>query len=188
MKYKEVKPNVSQHVLKFDREEDENMFWRCNWARITLDHENYSMTATTDCGDYSYTWCATPDSESFLELMCRIDRWYLLDKIANRSDFNLEESKRKTIENLQYVDESYLPPYTNIEQMKNEINEIEIEDDRYFLTEVERITDDQLDSESIEIAMEYPKSAETFCEVFCDYLQPKLRDSLKNSSNLVYKQ
>lgn len=82
MKYKEIKPNITQHFFTFDSTEDKEMYWKCNWARINLDHDNYILSATSDCGDYTYQWCVTP-SESFLKLMCRIGSDYLLGKISS---------------------------------------------------------------------------------------------------------
>lgn len=46
---------------------------------------NYTMSIESDCGNYSYGWHPTPDSESFLHLLCRMDCGYLLGKLAERT-------------------------------------------------------------------------------------------------------
>lgn len=166
MQIKKIEPHLSVYSLHPDRGED--MCWRCTWARITLDHDNFTMSSVSDCGDYSYRWSVT-ESEPFLNLMCRIDKSYLMDKISSRSLFDLEKSKKETIENIRSC-------YSEKEDYKSAISEIKdienVGEEGFFIRASEIRW---LDFESIEVVKEYPPGAITFAELFIKYLQPELR-------------
>lgn len=166
MKSEIINPNILQIKLQFEREED--MYTRCMWARINLDNDNYSLTAETDCGSYSYYWRPT-DRESFLELMCRINKDYLLGKIANENVFDCNETT-KNISNhweehakqIKQIGASSMQEY--IEQL-DDIDEVDIFDglDIYEYA-----------------CYRYPYGAITFCEIFEKYVQPLIREHLEN--------
>lgn len=163
-----IKPNTTTYKMRFNAEQDPDMYFRCMWARVTLDHDNFTLSAVTDCGDYTYSWGPTK-SESFLDLMCRINADYLLDKISSRSKFDLEESKKSTIENLKLCydeDEGLLDKINGI----NEINE---GGEEYFFMMADGII--KGDWESIDCIKDYPEGAKVFCRIFKEYLQPVLK-------------
>ena len=72
-------------TLLYRQERSDTDYGSCLWARFYLDTQNYTMSIESDCGNYSYSWYPTPDSESFLRLLCRMDRGYLLCKLAERT-------------------------------------------------------------------------------------------------------
>lgn len=74
----------------YQQERSDSDYGSCLWARFYLDLQNYHMSIESDCGNYSYGWCPTPDRESFLHLLCRMDKSYLLDKLAKRTVVNSE--------------------------------------------------------------------------------------------------
>lgn len=166
MQIKKIEPHLSVYSLHPDNGED--MCWRCTWARITLDHDNYRMSAVSDCGDYGYGWSITK-SEPFLKLMCRIDKSYLLDKISSRNLFDLEKSKKETIKNIRL----YYSEEEDCESAISDIEEIEDVGEEGFFMRSSEIH--WLDFESIEIVKDYPPGAITFAELFIGYLQPELR-------------
>lgn len=88
-----LKPNVVKFRIRTDR--SDALHTRCLWADILIDFDNYSISAQTDCGDYSYRWAITKD-ESFLDLCLRMmkDEEYLLSKFSERSVFSLSETKQ----------------------------------------------------------------------------------------------
>jgi len=181
MKYTECKPNATEYLLKFNSKEDKEMCRRCTWARITLDHDTFTMTANTDCGNYSYSW-SPDDTESFVKLMSRIDKCYLLGKISAETKFNLEKSKELTIKNLCQIEEYRIPSHTSLAEMEKNIRNFEFDDETLFYLEVELETCNLLDYESIDLVKEYPGGAITFVDIFCDYLQPILKNSLKKDA------
>ena len=82
-KVKETTVRVVRIEYKQEREDAD--YGSCMWATFDFDLEKYSLAIMSDCGNYAYGWKPTPDSESFLHLMSRIDEYYLLGKIADRT-------------------------------------------------------------------------------------------------------
>lgn len=72
-------------TLLYRQEKSDSDYGSCLWARFYLDTQNYTMSIESDCGNYSYGWYPTPDSEPFLHLLCRLDSGYLLHKLAERT-------------------------------------------------------------------------------------------------------
>lgn len=173
MKSEIIVPNITQIKLRFEREED--MYYRCMWARINFDNDNYTLTAETDCGSYSYCWQPT-DSESFLELMCRINKDYLLNKIANEDRFDCDE----TTENiLKYWEDIIVMKEELVEQIK----QIEASSMQEYIEELDYIDEEDI-FDSLDMyeyaCYKYPYGAITFCEIFEKYVQPLIRKHLEN--------
>lgn len=72
-------------TLLYRQEKSDTDYGSCLWARFYLDTKNYTMSIESDCGNYSHGWVPTPDSESFLHLLCRMSSDYLLEKLAERA-------------------------------------------------------------------------------------------------------
>ncbi len=161
------RPNITQYSFQF--EPSDPIFINCNWAIINLDHDTYTMTATTDCGNYSYSWHVTP-SESFAQLMARLDREYLLDKVSTACVFDFKASKRRAVEVAEHCGE-----YGNAHALKD-LDGRACPTEESFLRIVKDITD--WDYESIPIEKRYLAGAVAFARLFCEYLQPELRKSL----------
>lgn len=70
--------------LYFRQEDGDPDYGSCLWAVFNFDIERYELTITSDCGNYAYGWVPTPNSESFMHLMARLDSYYLLDKLATQ--------------------------------------------------------------------------------------------------------
>ena len=156
-------PNITQYSLRFEPS-DGDTYYRCTWADINLDHDTYTMSATTDCGNYSYWWQPTPNAESFIRLMKRINKDYLLNKIADDNVFSFDESKRLVLEQA-----------AEDELSKSDILDIELMDHcgiEAFLMKVSNIT--CWDYDCIPTVNEYPPGAITFVEIFEKFLQPLL--------------
>jgi hypothetical protein len=77
------KPKIISLMYRQERTDED--YGSCLWARFNFDTENYTLSIESDCGNYLYGWCPTPDTESFLHLMCRLDDGYLMDKLAERT-------------------------------------------------------------------------------------------------------
>ena len=80
--------------LLFRQEKSDPDYGSCVWARFYLNTDSYTMLIESDCGNYSYGWCPTPNTESFLHLLCRLDYGYLRDKLAERTVVNGKETWR----------------------------------------------------------------------------------------------
>lgn len=173
MKCSIVKPNTTTYNMRFNKEEDPDMYWRCMWARITLDHDNFTLSAVSDCGNYSYSWQVT-ESESFIDLMKRINDDYLLDKISDRTVFKLEESKKETIANIKLCFDSDFSS-KKMDEIIKEVEEIQESSEESFYRAVDEISDINDAYELVSSVKDYPEGAKVFCRIFKEYLQPLIR-------------
>ena len=87
-------------TIKLTQEKTDPDYGSCLWARFMLDLDRYSMQIMSDCGSYAYAWQPTPDSESFLHLIGRMDEEYLLDKISDRTVVDTEATYKSVKEYL----------------------------------------------------------------------------------------
>lgn len=71
--------------LLYRQEKNDPDYGSCLWARFYLDLKNYTMSIESDCGNYMYGWPPTPNSETFLHLLARMNKDYLLGKISSKS-------------------------------------------------------------------------------------------------------
>lgn len=74
------------------------------WADFDFDTEKYTLQIMSDCGNYSYGWVPTPNSESFFKLCRRIGPCYLLDKIACRTQIDDEATYAAAASLFEYKD------------------------------------------------------------------------------------
>ena len=98
MKTKLVHPRTVFVETRQERQDSD--YGSCLWARFCFNLDNYELTVTSDCGSYAYGWTPTPDSESFLALMSRINKDYLLEKIAEKSVVDTEPTYTNVIQYL----------------------------------------------------------------------------------------
>lgn len=161
MKVNIKRPNITQYHFIF--EPSDEIYINCMWSRINLDHDTFTMTATSDCGDYSYRWLVT-DHETFAHLMARIDGDYLLGKISDNTIFDFEASKAEL---LKYTDR--IDALADIEYCSEEM----------FIYKVNELVD--IDLIDIPIVKKYPRGAQTFVKIFTECLQPLLREQIKEA-------
>lgn len=170
----EIKPNIL--CLEYRQESGDEDYGSCLWARFIFNLDRYELSITSDCGNYGYKWCETPEAESFLELMARIGSDYLLRKIYGSADvFNYEETKKQAYE-----------WYAEDEEDKAKLDEIfeEIEWKGYpdSASEFLRAFDDENDGYFIDTwelpEYEYPPNALKIVSVFEEYIQPYIEQKL----------
>ncbi len=169
------KPNTIVFNITLDR--TDKWYKNCLWARLTFDLENWSMTAQSDCGDYSYSWYPETSGRTFLQLMAKIDKGYLLRKISSQSIFDMEATKKKVCRWVR-DDEDLSSEEKN--RIISEINEIKVcLDCQEFLAELEWIDGMDNFSDLYECVVEdYPTSAKNFAEIFEGIVQPEIRKYL----------
>ena len=182
MTIKEVQPTIRQ--FEFRQEKGDPYYGSCLWAIFNLDTKNYTLSIESDCGNYSYGWVRTPNSESFVHLMSRVDESYLLNKIADRTEFDYEASKAATIRNIEMVFEDEPETVDTINgriECKECISDMKYSD-RDFYHELEEILYeyDATDvHEYIVCEMDYTANAKKIANVFCTVLQPILKKECK---------
>lgn len=166
-------------TLAFRQEKADPDYGTCLWADFYFDLDSYALSISSDCGDYAYSWTPTPNTESFMDLMRRINKYYLRNKISEESEFMLEESKRDTISNL----ETYM--FDCVEdkgKAEDEINDIDFSNENIFYREVDEILDRYgiVDTFKLIAAVcDYPAGALKIVEIFEKYVQPALAEMVR---------
>jgi len=80
MKTEVQRPNIIR--IAYHQEPNDPHYGSCLWAYFDLDLDKYMLNIQSDCGNAAYRWNATPETESFLHLLARIDdEDYLLKKL-----------------------------------------------------------------------------------------------------------
>lgn len=181
-------------LLEFWQEEDDQDYGSCLWGRFYFDKENYALTIESDCGAYSYGWTPTPNSESFLKLMLRIDEGYLLNKISSLS----EVDEIKTLENIKeliattygYHDVDFSKVIKDKKILEYDLDQIEsacnARDQREvaetLLSALESM-DDELEIDEYDlyqsIEKDYPCGAKKIVSIFINFIQPKIKEIIR---------
>lgn len=166
MKVERIEPKVITYKLTPSKDDAEYM--ECMWARFIFDCDNGRLNINSDAGDYSYGW-GYNEHEDFMHLMARINSDYLLNKIADRTVFDLEASKKQTIENIK----EYEDLGCQLQEFIDEINDIDINSADGFFINVDAIGN--IDCENIEIVKKFPHGAMVVCDLFTKYIQPQIK-------------
>lgn len=178
------KPSII--TLEFRQEQGDKDYGSCMWARFILDTENYDLHITSDCGKYGYGWCPTPEHESFLKLMSRINSDYLLDKIATRGTVDTEETYENIkylLEQCAYEEDEELEDIIDLEDIETACNNYSVDDVVYgVLSEIKYTSlDGRIEEYEIyeNISMDYSASQKKIAEVFEKHIQPFIKEMLK---------
>lgn len=181
MTLKEIKPNIL--CLEYRQERDDEDFGTCMWARFYFNLDRYELTITSDFwnyGNYVYKWYETPNSESFLQLMARIEKGDLIYKLYGDPDvFDYEETKRQFY--LYFGDEK-----DNRNKLDEIFAELELYGEPYVTSEfIEVLTNSGYDFDKPwrYIKRIYPIYVLKIGDVFSDYIQPYIRKLLKETNN-----
>lgn len=169
-------------ALLYRQEKTDEDYGSCLWARFYLDTQNYTMNIESDCGKYSYGWCPTPNSESFLHLLCRMDSDYLLYKLAERTTIDGDATwivLEDLVKNIAECEEVELDDYVwqNLKDVC--YHSYDVHDFHSGVTNALRYTvlDDKIgDFEIYEcIQMDYDCSAKKIVSVFASCIQPFIK-------------
>lgn len=181
MTVKEINPRIL--TLEYHQEKDDKDYGSCLWARFMFNLDRYELSITSDCGNYAYKWVETPKSESFLELMARCDKWYILSKLYGEPDiFSYDETKESAYEMYAYDGED--------KQKMDEIFEnIEIEYEPTEATDFLRAFDEYNDGYFIDTfelpKYVYPSDALKIVDIFDTAIRPYINNILLKSESEV---
>lgn len=167
-------------TLDYRQERGDPDYGTCMWATFRLDTERYEMMIMSDCGNYSYGWCPTPNSESFLHLMGRLDDGYLLDKLSSRTTVDREATfaavKEYISEWCAEEDDDRLPDMDDVEVACQNYSEESIYSALLTVFDCTAMSNcDQYDLLCC-IEKDYPSSAKKVVDVFMRYIKPKCRE------------
>ena len=177
MKIEKIMPKTVTYALSMEKQDDDR--WMCSWANFILDYDSWRLTINSDAGDYTYCW-GNNRNDNFTDLMARVEKGYLLNKMSNRSEFLIDDSKKETI---RAIEENGWEEYGfksrgQWEDVKMDINNIDsLASEEMFYREVDNMVPD-IDFESIYTIKDYPKMAKVAVEIFIKYIQPILKEDL----------
>lgn len=175
-------------TLLYRQEKTDADYGSCLWARFQFDLKNYTLHIEGDCGNYSYGWYPTPDTESFMKLCARFDCYYLLDKISSRSIIDSEKTWKAVKELVeQLLDDLLLDNLDEYDWEQLESACYHCNDERdVFDGVVEVLKDTELrgryEAEDIWCSIEkgYPANAKKIVSVFTNCIQPFIKDMGEN--------
>lgn len=167
-------------TLEYRQQTGDEFYGSCLWARFYFNLDRYELFIMSDCGNYGYKWYETPDSESFLELMARINKDYLLEKLYGSADiFDFDETKERIYdcygeeaEDKKKLDEIFNAfYYGEPETAEAFIMRFEEENNGYFcdVWEMPRYV--------------YPAAVLRVCQVFDENIKPKIKEILSEKEN-----
>lgn len=173
MKVNKIIPNIV--CIEYKQEEEDKDYGSCMYARFYFNLDRYELMIISDCGNYGYKWYETPNSESFLELMARCEKGYVLEKIYGNADiFDYEATKdclystyfddREDIEKLNEIFESM--EFDEPETGNDFLRRFDEENDGYFI-------------DTFEFPVyRYPSNALKIVSVFENNIKPKIKEIL----------
>ena len=190
MKIEALKPNIVRIAVRQER--DDPHYGSCLWGYYDFDIDRYMLNIQSDCGDASYRWCETPDSESFLHLMARIDDDYLMNKLFKAEKVDVSATVYKVREILGIGDDEECKDnsltYEEREEREEALSELDglLEDVSESYWAVQNAMESWNDDHNFGIYCIYEDVVTDFTawqkrivEIFMDYVQPKIRELVK---------
>ena len=180
--------------LMYRQEKTDEDYGSCMWARFYFDLKNYTLHIESDCGNYTYGWYPTPDTESFMKLCARFDYYYLLDKMSSRSIIDSEKTWKAVKELVeQLIDDFSLDNLDEYEWEQLESACYHAYDERDVfdsITEVLNHTElrGKYETEDFWYAIEkdYPANSKKIFSVFIDCIQPFIKAMKEETGNENY--
>ena len=188
MKIEALKPNIVR--IAIHQEKDDPHYGSCLWGYYDFDIDRYMLNIQSDCGEAAYRWCETPDSESFLHLMARIDDDYLMNKLFKAEEVDVSATVAEVREHLGVGDDWQDDSLTDEEREEREeaLEELEglLEDVSGSYGAVQKALEDwnydhdfDIDCIYEDVATDYTACQKRIVEIFRDYVQPKIREIIK---------
>lgn len=176
-------------TIEYKQEKTDSDYGSCLWARFNFDLKNYDLMITSDCGEYSYGWTPTLEHESFIRLMSRINRSYLLGKISDTtivdSDATLKNVKEYILSVLDEEEPDF--DFDSIEDVCSYSSESEVYNgliEALKYTNVSEYVDNYELLSCIETT--YPYNAQKIVEVFENFIQPKIEKIVPSEFDVSY--
>lgn len=158
---------------------DEDNRHRCLWALVYVDSNTWTLSASSDCGDYSYRW-DYEDGRTFKQFLTTLDKSYFLSKISDRTEVDEKES---IIRMKEYCINMYREGSINKQEAKEQFDHIKDIECGYYDDDFEHAVYENLDYDYNDLVVhKYPVGAITFYEVVFKELQNILKDEIKGDN------
>ena len=194
MKVETQNPNIVR--IAYHQEPGDHLYGSCLWAYFDFDLDRYMLNIQSDAGNAAYRWCETPESESFLQLMARIDDDYLIYKLFRDEEVDIDATKEVVREYLESGDMDEGELADAMESLDNMLDENDVS---HSIGMAYRVLEDWNDENELEIDMAFELVKTDFSawqkrivQIFMDHIQPEIaklaakeatdaRDTTKNT-------
>ena len=174
MKIETQKTNIVR--IAYHQEKGDPGYGSCLWAYFDFDLDKYMLNIQSDAGNASYRWCATPERESFLHLMARIDDDYLINKLFEQTVVDIEATKRELREYLENSDMDEGEIEDAMDDFDNTLYSYDIERN---ISMAYRVVEDWNNDNDLDIDMaydlvqtDYTAGEKRIVQIFRDHVQP----------------
>ena len=185
VKIENQKPNIVR--IAYHQEQGDPHYGSCLWAYYDFDLEKYMLNVQSDAGNAAYRWVATPDSESFLHLMARIDDDYLINKLFAETVVDIEATKRELRKYLEMADMDDGEIEDAMEGFDNALDDYDIGRNigmAYRVVEEWNIDNDlDIDMAYDLVQTDFTAGEKRIVQIFKDYIQPVIRQMIEGTEN-----
>lgn len=179
-----IKPSII--TLEFHQEKQDKDYGTCMWATFLIDKENYRLNIYSECGSYGCSWIQTHKSESFLHLLSRIDKDYLLNKLGYPTDVDVEDTYNDIKTYLESLGEE---ENTSLVELGIEEKELynackHLNSSSVFSSIISLMKSSKLHNKidcyeiTINISKTYPKPLKKIVKIFVTHIQPFIKENL----------
>ena len=194
MKIEALKPNIVR--IAIHQEQSDPNYGSCLWGYYDFDLDRYMLNIQSDCGEAAYRWCETPDSESFLHLMARIDDDYLMNKLFKPEEVDVSATVAEVRECLgigkdderqddSLTDEEREERGKALDELNVMLDYVSISHGAVQTVLVAWDDDHDFDIDCIYecIVTDFTAWQKRIVEIFRDYVQPKIREIIKEEAD-----
>ena len=179
MTVKEIPVNI--RCLEYRQDREDTDYGSCLYARFYFNTDKYELNIISDCGNYAYQWVATPEHESFFQLMARITGDYLLGKLCGSpKEFDYEATKGHFYH---YADDA--DDKKRLDEIFDEIECRYIPDNGETFIEMFERENDGWWSDVWEYPVyDYTAWQKRIVQIFKENIQPVIRDLIKSENEV----
>lgn len=188
MKIEIQKPNIVR--IAYHQEKGDPHYGSCMWAYFDFDLDLYMLNIQSDCGNAAYRWHATP-KESFLHLMERCDDGYMLGKMFDADQLDVDAILKEVREQAFSDDDEYIDDSEremrdiHIHDLEGDLNDCETKAEAAsVIEEWAELHDYDVHDVWQTIVTDYTANAKKIFEIFRDFVQPKIREILANGGEI----
>lgn len=193
MKIEVKRPEILR--ISYRQEKGDKGYGSCLWADFDFDQEEFMLNIQSDCGCAGYGWPVTK-SESFLQLMSRIEKDYLMEKLFQDNYVDVTRTMECVCDALHMDDKKEpdsenpgitLPPWFEAEIMTYLDNDLKNLEKKLKtcdnISQARNVLDEwgRLDCAGECAVADYSGNQKKIGQIFEMYIQPKIRDILETA-------
>lgn len=181
MKIETITPRIVR--IAYHQEKGDPHYGSCLWAYFDFDLDRYMLNIQSDCGNAAYRWYETPDSESFLHLMARINEDYLINKLFDPEEIDVKATMERIREAMNLDDiedeDEREDAETYLEEIKENLESCCTERDALeAIDEWNEEHDLDLDDTFEMTVTDFDAGQKRICRIFADYVQPEIEKAV----------